>query len=121
MPVEFKDYYQILGVPSKATAEEIKKAFRRLARKYHPDAAKCKSSLERSSVLCTALAPVIGYDQAASIARLAHETGRTVPELALEVSGLEKAELEALLDLARQTEPGLNEASRRHLQPPIHA
>ncbi len=32
-----KDYYAVLGVDKKASAEEIKKAFRRLARKYHPD------------------------------------------------------------------------------------
>lgn len=34
---DFKDYYSILGVAKTATAEEIKKAFRKLARKYHPD------------------------------------------------------------------------------------
>ncbi|MFZ4539109.1 DnaJ C-terminal domain-containing protein [Propionivibrio sp.] len=38
--MEFKDYYKILGVSRDETAENIKKAFRKLARKYHPDVSK---------------------------------------------------------------------------------
>ena len=38
--MEFKDYYKILGIAREATADEIKKAFRGLARKYHPDVSK---------------------------------------------------------------------------------
>jgi curved DNA-binding protein len=38
--MEFKDYYRTLGVPREAPADEIRKAFRKLARKYHPDVSK---------------------------------------------------------------------------------
>ena len=37
MNFQYKDYYAILGVPRNATEKEIKQAYRRLARKYHPD------------------------------------------------------------------------------------
>jgi curved DNA-binding protein len=46
MPVEFKDYYQILGVPRDASDADVKKAFRKLARQYHPDVAKDKKTAE---------------------------------------------------------------------------
>jgi curved DNA-binding protein len=46
MTPEFKDYYSILGVPRTASEEDIKKAFRKLARLYHPDVAKDKKSAE---------------------------------------------------------------------------
>ncbi|HTY94762.1 MAG TPA: DnaJ domain-containing protein, partial [Steroidobacteraceae bacterium] len=38
--MEFRDYYQTLGLARSASADEIRKAYRRLARKYHPDVSK---------------------------------------------------------------------------------
>src|SRR4030081_2653309 len=38
--MEYRDYYKILGMARTATADEIKKAYRRLARKFHPDVSK---------------------------------------------------------------------------------
>src|SRR5687767_484361 len=46
MPVEFKDYYQSLGVSREASQDDIRKAFRKLAREYHPDVAKDKKIAE---------------------------------------------------------------------------
>src|ERR1700719_3382903 len=37
MAVKFRDYYEVLGVPRTATEDDIRKEYRKLARKYHPD------------------------------------------------------------------------------------
>ena len=62
---------------------------------------------EQSLALATALAPRVGYDRAAEIAKASWKTGRTVRELARERAVLPEDELEQALDLRRQTEPGV--------------
>ena len=62
--------------------------------------------VEQGLMLATALAPVIGYDEAATLAKEAFKSGRTIRELALE-RGLSPDELDRLLDPAAMTEPGL--------------
>ena len=46
MPVQYKDYYASLGVPRTASADELKKSFRKLARLHHPDVSKDKKKSE---------------------------------------------------------------------------
>jgi fumarate hydratase, class II len=62
--------------------------------------------VERGLMLGTALAPVIGYDAAAAIAKEAFKTGRTVREVARERSGLDEETLTRLLDAEAMTHPG---------------
>jgi fumarate hydratase, class II len=77
---------------------------RRCVAGLEADRAKCESGLEQSLALCTSLAPVIGYDQTAQIAKVACESGRTIREVALEMSGLDKAAIDKLLDPRNQIE-----------------
>jgi fumarate hydratase class II len=62
--------------------------------------------VEQGLMLATALAPEIGYDAAAALAKEAFKSGRTIRELATE-RGIAPDQLEALLDPAKMTEPGL--------------
>ncbi len=62
--------------------------------------------VEQGLMLATALAPVIGYDEAAKLAKDALRSGRSIRELALE-HGMDPVELDRLLDPASMTEPGL--------------
>src|SRR5579859_6929159 len=63
-------------------------------------------TVEKGLMMATALAPVLGYDEAAKIAKEAGRTGRTIRELALE-KGLDEKTLATVLDPAKMTEPGL--------------
>jgi fumarate hydratase class II len=67
----------------------------------------CEALVEQSLAMCTTLAPVIGYDQTAALAKQAAETGKTIREV-LHGSGLlSNTEIERLLDPRPMTEPGL--------------
>jgi len=69
------------------------------------DEARCGSLVEQSLAMCTSLAPKIGYDQAAAIAKEAFREGKTVREIATAKGVLNEAELNETLDPRRMTEP----------------
>ena len=64
--------------------------------------------VEQGLMLATALAPTIGYDAAAKIAKEALATGKTIRQLARERTKLAAEELDRLLDPSRMTEPGVD-------------
>lgn len=64
---------------------------------------RCGESIEKSLAMCTTLAPVIGYDSAAAIAKEAYEKNKTVRETAEEKKILPQKELDALLDARTMT------------------
>jgi fumarate hydratase class II len=102
MPVAAYNLLQAIALMTTASHVFARRAITGL----EADAKKCESYVEQSLAMCTALAPVIGYDKAAKIAKTAYETGRTVREVATEVSGIDAAKLKKLLDPRSQTEPG---------------
>jgi fumarate hydratase, class II len=68
---------------------------------------RCRELLEGNLSLATALAPKIGYDEAAAIAKQAFAEGRTAREVARERQVLPDAELDEVLDARAMTEPGI--------------
>ncbi len=67
---------------------------------------RCNELVEYSMAMVTSLAPIIGYDRAAEIAKESAKTGKTVRELCREQQVLPPAELEAALDPVEMTKPG---------------
>ena len=68
---------------------------------------RCAELIEQSQSMCTALAPEIGYDAAAQIAKESFASGKTVRQIAQERRVLSAERLNELLDPRRMTEPGL--------------
>jgi fumarate hydratase class II len=75
------------------------------------DRARAEGFIEQSLSMVTALAPVIGYDKAAEIAKESVASGKTVRALCVEKKVLPEAELTRLLDPRRMTEPGIVEGA----------
>ncbi|MEJ2061107.1 MAG: class II fumarate hydratase [Gammaproteobacteria bacterium] len=71
--------------------------------------ANIREPLEYNPILVTALNPIIGYEKGAAIAKQAYAEGRPILDVAQEVTGMERDELERLLDPLRLTEGGVHE------------
>jgi fumarate hydratase class II len=72
-----------------------------------PNVERCNEMIEKSLAMCTALAPEIGYDAAAAIAKESYKTGKTVREIALKRKIMPANRLKELLDPMRMTKPGI--------------
>jgi len=68
---------------------------------------RCREYAEKSLSTCTALAPKIGYDNAAKVAKKAYQENKSVRQAALEMKVLDPKELDKVLDLTAMTKPGL--------------
>jgi aspartate ammonia-lyase len=77
------------------------------------DRVRCEEMVERSLAMATALAPVIGYESAAKIAREALATGQTIRETIQNKKLLAGDELDRLLDPWRMSEPGIPNGVKR--------
>jgi fumarate hydratase class II len=69
------------------------------------------AALNRNPILVTALNPIIGYEKAAAIAKRAYAEGRPILDVAAEDSGLQRNELERLLDPALLAQGGIHSGS----------
>jgi fumarate hydratase class II len=70
---------------------------------------RCRETVENSLGMATALAPIVGYDQAAKIAQKAYASGKTIRDVARAQNVLPETVLDKILDAARLTRPGVPE------------
>jgi fumarate hydratase, class II len=103
MPLITHNLLQSIELLGKAGTQFTNKCVKDL----QADRRRCESLVEQSLAMVTALAPAIGYDKAAALAKKAWESGKTVRELAKEEKLLPEAELDKILDPRPMTEPGI--------------
>jgi fumarate hydratase class II len=104
LPVIAYDLLQSIGLLSNAMRQLADAAIAGLKVREE----RLREALARNPILVTALNPVIGYEQAAKIAKQAYAQGRPVREIAEQLSGLSKEDLAKLLDPALLAEGGIH-------------
>jgi fumarate hydratase class II len=102
MPVMAHNFLEAARILSKA----VRVFADRCVAGLEADRQRAEQLVEQSLAMCTSLAPVIGYDKAAALAKKAYETGKTVRQMALEQNVLPADQLNKLLDPRAMTEPG---------------
>jgi len=95
---------EILANASRALADRAIAGF-----KVRQD--RIKEALDKNPILVTALNPVIGYEKGAATAKQAYKEGRPILDVALETTGLSKAQLKKLLDPSALTKGGVHGGS----------
>ncbi len=101
LPLIAKNLLESINVLARASANFAD----RLVKDLKANTARIEAMNEQSLMLATAMAPIIGYDKAAELAKEAFKSGKTVRELSREKKLLPENELDKVLDLRRQTEP----------------
>jgi fumarate hydratase, class II len=100
MPIIAYDLLQSISLLAHASANLAKQCVDGLKA-----TAKGPEMVERGLAMCTSLAPIIGYDAAANLAKEAAKTGKTIREVAREQTKLSEAELDKILDPSLMCEP----------------
>jgi fumarate hydratase class II len=109
MPVIAHDLFEMMHVLIGAISAFTDKCVRGLTANRD----KAEGWLARNAILVTALNPVIGYLKGAEVAKEAMATGRTIREIVIAKGYLSAEEADRLLDAAKMTEGGIQEAGGR--------